>query len=129
MKKILWISALGLTFSLTTLDARTPIEAARETPQITEQIFSDYLSGYDTHSIVAHLRNTQELLKRSIHDEELSNLLQYLDLCINDLRRAIIQPATDANTRHINDLLHAITEGSHFIADTLSSKKVVVASR
>ena len=129
MKKLLWISALGLTFSLTALHAQTPIEAARNTPQITQQLFSDYISGYNTHTIVTHLRNTQERLKHSVHDEELSNLLNYLDLCINDLRQAVTHPATDANTRHINDLLSAISEGNRFIVDTLSGRKMVVASR
>ena len=129
MKKLLWISALGLTLTLTNLNAQTPIEAARNTPQITQQVFSGYLSGYDIHSVIAHLRHTQELLKHSVHDEELSNLLNYLDLCINDLRQAVTRPATDANARHISDLLSAITEGNRFISDTLSGQKIVVASR
>ncbi len=129
MKKILWISALSLTVSLTALNAQTPIEAARNTPQITQKLFRGYLNGHDTHTVISRLCHTQEMLKHAIHDKKLNNLLSYLDLCINDLRQAVTRPATDANIRHINDLLGAISEGNRFIIHALSHQKVVVAIR
>jgi hypothetical protein len=127
MKKIFLSGALGLALAMTTLNAQTPIEAAASTPEITQQVFSDYLSGYNTHNIVSHLRNTQAMLKGSVHDAELRNLLDYLDVCLKDLDQSVTKPATEANARHVDELLRAITEGNRYITDTLTRGQVVAS--
>ena len=125
MKKLI----LGLTLGLGAINAQTPIEAAQSTPEITQQIFSDYLSGYDTHSVLQHLHHTQELLRDSVHNPELNNLLDYLDVCLKDLDRSVSRPATEANAHHVDDLLKAITEGNLYIIDTIDQNDMVIASR
>jgi len=129
MKRLLWGAAMGLTLTWGALNAQTPIDAAQNTPEITQQLFSDYLSGYDTHNVIKHLRHTQSMLKRSIHDPELNNLLKYLDVCLKDLSRSVAKPATEANAHHVDDLLKAITEGNLYIIDTLGQNDFVIASR
>jgi len=129
MKRIFGKIILGLILTMAVASAKTAIEAAQSTPEITQQVFSDYISGYDTHNVIRHLRHTQEMLKHSVRDPELKNLLKYLDVCLNDLSQAVRKPATEANAHHVDDLLKAISEGTLYIIDTVGQSDMIIASR
>jgi GH18 family chitinase len=126
MKKGLTILAWAAIAGAAPLSAQSTHLAneARDTAQL---LFQRYVSGYDAHGALQHLVETQQALKATKSTPEIHNLLKYIDLCIERLRRDLDAPFSQARADRISDAIDAIREANSYIIR--SEKGVVVAVR
>ncbi len=127
MKKVLGTALLALALGSAGAWAKPAIELARDNQKISQQILLGYVNGRDDHSMLKRLIQTQQALKSSVDTPELQNLLEYIDLCIVDLKRSIQEPFSTSNAEHLNDLIHSINEANHYIIRTISTQNLIAS--
>ena len=123
MKKTFQMSLVTLMMTVglhaSALASVDPVDVAKKQEILSQKIISAYAERRDISSVIHRLEEQQHRLKSSVHDPEISNLLDFLQLCLNNLKTISTQPKTAENKRLIADLGTSIGEGSHYIAQTL----------
>ena len=123
MKKTYQMSlvTLMMTFGLhaSALANVDPVDVAKKQEILSQKIISAYAERRDISGVIHRLEEQQNRLKNSVHDPEISNLLDFLQLCLNNIKTISTKPKTVENKRLIADLGTSIREGNHYIAQTL----------
>ena len=123
MKKTYRMSVVALMMTVglhaSALAAVDPVDVAKQQEVLSQKIISAYAERRDISSVIRRLEEQQNRLKNSVHDPEISNLLDFLQMCLNNIKTISTQPKTAENKRLIADLGTSIGEGSHYIAQTL----------
>ena len=118
---IMSLAALMMTVGLhaSTLANVDPVDIAKKQEILSQKIVSAYAKNRDIFSVIHRLEEQQNRLKNSVHDPEISNLLNFLQLCLNNLKTISAQPKTPKNKRLVADLGTSLGEGSRYIAQSL----------
>ena len=58
-------------------------------------------------------------LHDGIRDQELKNLIVYLQLCLKDLEKLSHKPYSTQNAKRVADLSSSLSEGNHYILSSL----------
>ena len=118
---------LLLFLACSALMAQTPAQLAQKQEQLSLRIFNAYLDRKETRDMLASLRQTQKTLHASVQDPMKSNLLIYMDLCVERLGKILQMPPPPATIATVNDLTHSLIEGSRYIAS--QRRQTTLASR
>jgi len=110
------------------LSAQSPDTLSRELRGSAQQVYKQYLSGYDAHSALEHLIEAQHALKAATPDPRLQNLLKYIDLSIRQIRKELKRPFSEKNADELSDAVEAIDEAARYILRN-RTHRVLVASR
>ncbi len=70
-------------------------------------------------TLVNTLESEQIKLKSKIDNPEITNLLIYLSMCVNDLKSMLKKPYSSKNAQTIADLSTSIQEGSQYIRQSI----------
>ncbi|CAA6811728.1 MAG: Nitric oxide -responding transcriptional regulator Dnr (Crp/Fnr family) [uncultured Sulfurovum sp.] len=126
-----------ILFSSTTLFANSKqlklISIASKQRMLSQCIAKDYLY---IHKNIAVSKTSKELevsllafskahkiLVSSIKDEDIHNLLEFVELSANDFKETINQPFSLDNAQLILDLSESMLEGSQYVVDSLNTTK------
>ena len=131
------VSITILLFSSTTLLAGEKnrkiklINIAAKQRMLSQQIAKDYLYVHKnialnkTEKELQHSLNSffkaHEILIHSIKDEEVKNLLDFVELSSNDFNQSIHKPFSIENAQLILDLSESMLEGNQYILDSLKN--------
>jgi len=126
MKKALFAFASTLLLA-GALHAQTPTQLARAEQRLSHEILNAYLTGAHPQQHLLELQRIQRQLKASVSDPEISNLLSFLDLCIQELQGTIHRPLTPGNIEIVSDLTTSIDEGSRFILSSAQESRHLAA--
>ena len=96
------------------------IELAKKQEQLSIKIATSYAEHKDISQVLHRLEDQQLRLKRSIHDPEISNMIDFLQLCLENISDISLQPRSDKNLERIADLGASINEGSRYIVRKLN---------
>jgi hypothetical protein len=96
-----------------------PADIARKQERLSQEIAAAYAQHKDLSGVIRRLEEQQSRLKNSIHDPEISNLLDFLQLCLENIKTISTKPRTSANREMIADLGSSIGEGSRYIINKL----------
>ncbi len=69
--------------------------------------------------VIKTLESGHSKLKSSNQNDEIDNLLAYLDICLKDLKEVVKQPYSRVNSQRVSDLTASLLEGSLYIQQTL----------
>jgi len=69
--------------------------------------------------VIKTLESGHIKLKSSNQNDEIDNLLAYLDICLKDLKEVVKQPYSRVNSQRVSDLTASLLEGSLYIQQTL----------
>ena len=135
--KFITILSIFMLFSSSTLLAKGMytkiklINLAGKQRMLSQRIAKDYLY---VHKNIAMTKTEKELqvslknffdahhiLVQSIKDEEIKNLLAFVELSSNDFNQTIHKPFSLDNAQLILDLSESMLEGSQYIVDSLKS--------
>jgi len=96
-----------------------PVDLAKKQELLSQKIIVAYAQRKDITGVINRLEEQQNRLKDSIHDPEITNLLDFLQLCLKNIKTISAKPRTIDNNQLISDLGTSISEGSRYIARTL----------
>jgi hypothetical protein len=107
------------------------IDIAGKQRMLSQRIAKDYLYVHKNiamsktekelkHSLASFFKS-HKLLTEVIKDEEINNLLDFVELSSNDFNRTINQPFSLDNAQLILDLSESMLEGSQYVVDSLKS--------
>jgi len=96
-----------------------PVDLAKKQEILSQKIITAYAQHKDVSPVIHRLEMQQNRLKNSIHDPEINNLLDFLQLCLNNIKTVSTKPHTSRNKQVIADLGTSISEGSRYIAHNL----------
>ncbi len=124
MKKYIYKTGLVTLFSTLVLSASattitTQADLAKQQEVLSQKIVTAYAQHKDISQVINRLEMQQNRLKDSIHDPEISNLLDFLQLCLRNIKTLNTQPHSAQNTQAVADLSTSIREGSRYIARSL----------
>jgi len=111
------ISTIGLQASATSIT--TKVDLAKDQEVLSKKIVVAYAQRKDISQVINRLEMQQSRLKDSIHDPEISNLLDFLQLCLHNIKTINAAPRSAKTNQEIADLGTSISEGSRYIAQTL----------
>ncbi len=97
----------------------SPAELAKEQESLSKKIVLNYAKKKDISRTLDSIEHKQEMLKHKVNDPEIKNLLSFLNLCLNDIKRLSSKPYNHNNMQRIADLSNSIGEGSRYIAKEL----------
>jgi hypothetical protein len=69
--------------------------------------------------VIKTLESSHSKLKSSNQNDEIDNLLAYLDICLKDLKVVVKKPYSILNSQRVSDLTASLLEGSIYIQKTL----------
>jgi len=115
------------------------IDIAGKQRMLSQRIAKDYLYVHKNiamsktekelkHSLESFFKS-HKLLTEVIKDEEINNLLDFVELSSNDFNRTINQPFSLDNAQLILDLSESMLEGSQYVVDSLKSSIKVEESQ
>ena len=70
-------------------------------------------------SAIKVLNAAQTKLRSQVRDDEITNLLVYMNLCLKDLEKIVKKPYSSNNAQKVAELSGSISEGSRYIAASL----------
>ena len=70
-------------------------------------------------NVIKTLESSHSKLKSSNQNDEIDNLLAYLDICLKDLKVVVKKPYSRLNSQRVSDLTDSLLEGSRYIQKTL----------
>ena len=70
-------------------------------------------------NVIKTLESSHSKLKSSNQNDEIDNLLAYLDICLKDLKVVVKKPYSRLNSQRVSDLTDSLLEGSRYIQQTL----------
>ena len=144
LKPITIMTSLLLLFSIALLAQEKNekiklINIAGKQRMLSQRIAKDYLY---VHKNIAMSRTERELqyslksffkshqiLTQAIENEEINNLLNFVELSSNDFNQTIHKPFTLDNAQLVLDLSESMLEGSQYIVDSLKSSTDVEESK
>jgi hypothetical protein len=97
-----------------------PIDLAKKQEMLSTKIATGYSEHKDISQVLHQLEEQQIRLKKSIHDPEITNMIDFLQLCLRNIKNINQQPHTLRNTEKIADLGASINEGSRYIVQKLN---------
>ncbi len=96
------------------------IELASKQEKLSKNIMQSYAKDHaSTLKLIQEFESRQNKLKSTIRIPEIVNLLKYLNFCVNNLKKVVKQPYNKDNARLVADLSASLSEGNHYIAQTL----------
>ena len=97
------------------------VELAMKDVTLTQKIISEYKHRNSATAIVLakELESGQKKLGSKIHNREIRNLLQYLNLCVSDMKKVLQKPYSRENSLKLSDLSASLMEGNQYIAKRL----------
>ena len=69
--------------------------------------------------VIKTLESGHSKLKSSSQNDEINNMLAYLDICLKDLKVVVKKPYSSVNSQQVSDLTASLLEGSLYIQQTL----------
>ena len=122
-RKYLLTGLIGLMLGVETLMAGNSQLAALATTHVklSKKILQTYShkENKSTMALLKKLESGQKKLRHEVHNREISNLLQYLSLCVTDMKKVVAQPYSRKNSHIVSDLSASLAEGSRYIASSL----------
>ena len=70
-------------------------------------------------SAIKILNAAQTKLRSQVKNDEITNLLVYINLCLKDLEKVVKKPYSSKNAQKVAELSGSISEGSRYIAASL----------
>jgi hypothetical protein len=115
------VAALITTAGLhaNTITITSPIDLAKKQELLSQKIVVAYAQNKDISQVINRLEEQQLRLKDSIHDPEISNLLDFLQLCLKNIKTISAKPHSLDRKELVADLGTSIGEGSRYIVQTL----------
>jgi len=114
----LLMSTAALQASAITIN--NPVELAKKQEILSQKIAASYSEHKDISQVLHRLEEQQIRLKKTIHDPEISNMIDFLQLCLENIKSISLQPRSLSNTEKIADLGASINEGSRYIVQKLN---------
>jgi hypothetical protein len=123
--KFIQIIGFIALFGATTLSAQSPetIGIAQENEQLSQKLAVAYIHNKDVAKTIERLEDQQDKLKGAVHDPEINNLLNFLQLCLENIKKASTEPHSAENAELISDLSGSIREGSRYITLALQGAR------
>ena len=124
MGKTIISAIIILGLSTTGILAQTNTHLARlasKQEALSHNITNDY-KKQDKNSILSTIKILnagQTKLKSQVKNEEISNLLVYMNLCLKDLEKVVKKPYSSNNAQKVAELSGSISEGNHYIAASM----------
>jgi hypothetical protein len=69
--------------------------------------------------VIKTLESSHSKLKSNNQNDEIDNLLAYLDICLKDLKMVVKKPYSRLNSQRVSDLTASFLEGNLYIQKTL----------
>ena len=118
------IVMIGLGTSMTYAKGNTAelAKLASTQEKLSKNIVSAYKKrdkGSSALAVINQLESQQMELKSKVKNPELDYLLNFLHVCVNDLKRVVKKPYTSQNAQRVADLSMSLQEGSHYIKKSL----------
>ncbi len=110
----------GTTVYGSAVTITTPAELAKKQEVLSTKIVASYSKHQDLSGVLRRLEEQQKRMKKSIHDPEISNMIDFLQLCLENIKDISMQPRTRHTTERIADLGASINEGSRYIVRKLN---------
>jgi hypothetical protein len=127
LRKIIAISLFAIALGTTILFAKSTTEV--ELLNILgkqQKLSSSLLSSYKKHekhstmiTQIKTLKSGYAVLKSSIHNSEIDNLLVFLDICLDELYVTVKKPYSLENAQIVADLGASISEGNRYVSKAL----------
>jgi len=111
------LSSAGLHASA--LASTEPVDLAKQEEILSQKVITAYAQHRDISQVIHHLKERQIRLKGAVHDPEILNLLNFLELCLNRIQTISKKPHFDGSKEIVADLGTSISEGSRYIARSL----------
>jgi len=108
------LSAVASAVSIT-----DPVDLARTQEILSKKIVTGYSRRQDISQVLHRLEEQQNRLKNSIHDPEISNMIDFLQLCLENIKNLSHKPRSKVNAEKIADLGASINEASRYIVRKL----------
>ena len=115
------VIANGLTLKS---DTAQLINLARKQQQLSQKIVTAYSKrdkGINIATTIKALEAGQEKLKYDIRNPEIDNLFVFLDICLDEMKTLVKKPYSSVNEQLIVELGASISEGSHYVAESLKA--------
>jgi hypothetical protein len=124
IKKLILSALLLLGFTTTSSVANTKnnhlIQLASKQEKLSKNIMQSYTNNHSsTLKLIKEFESGQNTLKSTIRIPEIVNLLKYLNFCVDNLKKVVKEPYNRDNARLVADLSASLSEGNHYIAQTL----------
>ncbi len=118
-KKIALTTVLTMAFGTTDIMANTAQMAKLASQQeiLSHKVVLSYRK-HDNAKLLAALHTLESghmKLRSGTHNAEINNLLVFLDLCLNDLKKTVQKPYSAQNAQHVADLSDSLSEGNRYI--------------
>jgi hypothetical protein len=115
------IAALVMSAGLhaSAVSISNPIDLAKKQALLSQKIVVAYAQNKDISQVINRLEEQQNRLKDSIHDPEISNLLDFLQLCLKNIKTISAKPYSLDRNELVADMGTSISEGSRYIVKTL----------
>ena len=110
---------MGVGFQANASTTANPVDLAKEQEALSKKIVAAYSQKQDISGVIERLEQRQLELKDNIHDPEISNLLDFLQLCLDNIRQISAEPHSIDRRELLADLSSSIGEGSRYIARAL----------
>jgi hypothetical protein len=111
------VMGAGLQASAVTIN--NPVDLAKKQEILSQKIVLAYAQNKDISQVINRLEEQQSRLKDSIHDPEISNLLDFLQLCLKNIKTISAKPYSLDRSKLVADMGTSISEGSRYIVKTL----------
>jgi hypothetical protein len=122
-KFILRLGLLAITTvtisNASSAEINSPAQLAKQQESLSKKLISSYIKHEDISQTLDNLKEKQDRLKSKVQDPEIKNLLDFLNICLKDIKLIETKPRNHSNVQRIADLSTSISEGSRYIANAL----------
>jgi len=116
------IVGLGTPMALAKGNTAELAKLASTQEKLSKNIVSAYKKrdrGASVLVLINQLESQQMKLKSKVKNPEINYLLNFLHVCVKDLKAVVKKPYTSQNAQVVADLSMSLQEGSHYIRKSL----------
>ncbi len=126
-KKTIAVSLLTIALGTTAIFAKNTdndklLNIIGKQQVISSSLFSSYHKQKDHTALITKIKSLKSgyaTLKSGIDNQEIDNLLVFLNMCLDELNSAVKKPYSSENAQIVADLGASISEGNMYVSKAL----------